>query len=141
MGRTCAESASNRAQQAAPLQRKEILQELLAGFGEDGFGVELDAFDFVATMTEAHDDAVVGFGSDGEFARQGFSFDNQRVITGGGERVGKFAENAFAVVMDLAGLAVEKLRGTNDFPAEGGADGLVAEANPEDGKFSSQALD
>ena len=34
--------------------------------------MELDAFDFVAAVAEAHDDAVVGFGGDREFARQGF---------------------------------------------------------------------
>jgi hypothetical protein len=47
------------------LQGEEIFQELLAGFGQDGFGVELDAFEFVAAMAEAHNDAVVGFGGDG----------------------------------------------------------------------------
>jgi len=63
---------------------EKVLQELLAGFGEDGFGVELDAFDFVAAVAEAHDDAVVGFRGDGELAGQGFSFDNERMIAGRG---------------------------------------------------------
>ena len=44
---------------------EEILEELFAGCGEDGFRVELDAFDFVAAVAEAHDDAVAGFGGDG----------------------------------------------------------------------------
>ena len=117
------------------------MQELLAGFGEDGFGVELDAFDFVAAVTKAHDDAVVGFGGDGEFAGQRFPFDNERMIARGGERVGKLTENIFAVVMDLARLAVEKFRGANDLSAEGRANGLVAETNPENGKLPCQALD
>ena len=60
------------------------MEELLAGFGEDGFGVELDAFDFVAAVTKTHDDAVAGFGGDGQLARQRFSFDNERVIARGG---------------------------------------------------------
>ena len=76
------------AQHAAPLQRKEILEELFAGFGEDGFGVELHAFDFVAAMTEAHDDAVVSFGGDGKLAGERFSFDNERVVACGGKRIG-----------------------------------------------------
>ena len=126
---------------AKDLKRKEILEELLAGFGEDGFGVELHTFDFVATVSEAHDDAVVGLGGDGEFTRQGFSFDDERVIAGGGERVGQFTEDVFAVVMDLAGFAVEKLWSANNFSAEGRANGLMAEANPEDGKLSCQTLD
>jgi hypothetical protein len=41
------------------------LQQLFAGRGEDGFGVELDAFDFVAAVAEAHDGAISGFSGDG----------------------------------------------------------------------------
>ena len=97
--------------------------------GEDGFGVELDAFEFVAAVADAHDDAVVGFGGDGEFARKRFAFDDQRVIARGGEGLGEFAENIFAVVMDFAGLAVKEFWRANDFAAEGRADGLMAEAD------------
>lgn len=116
-------------QQNAPLQRKKVLQKLLAGFCEDGFGVELHALDFVLAVPEAHDNAVVGFCSDGKLAGQGFSFNDERVIAGGGEGVWKFAEDIFAVVMDLAGFAVKKFWGANDFSAESGAYGLVAETN------------
>jgi hypothetical protein len=48
----------------AKSESKKILEELFAGIGQDGFGVKLDAFDFVAAVTEAHDDAVVGLGGD-----------------------------------------------------------------------------
>jgi len=89
------------------LQREKILEELLAGIGEDGFGMELDAFDFVATMPEAHDDAVVSLGGDGEFARQGFLLDNQGMVARCGEGVWQLAENIFVVVMNLARFAVE----------------------------------
>ena len=105
------------------------MQELLAGIGEDGFGVELYAFDFVAAVAEAHDDAVVRFRSDGEFARQGFSLDDQGMVARSGERIRQLAENVFVVVMNLAGFAVEQFRRANDFSAERGADSLVTEAN------------
>ena len=49
---------------------EEILEELLAGFGEDGFGMELHSFDLVAAVAHAHDDAIAGFGGDFEFARE-----------------------------------------------------------------------
>jgi len=103
--------------------------------------VELDAFDFVAAVAHTHDDAVFGFGSDGKFARQRFSFDDEGMVARGGEGVGKFAENIFVVVMDLAGFAVEEFRRTNDLAAEGGADGLVAEAHTKNRKFSCEAFD
>ena len=129
------------AQQAAQLQRQEILQELLAGIGEDGFRVELDALDFVAAVAEAHDDAVVRLGGNGKLAGQRPSFNNERVVARGGERVRQFVEDVFAVVMDLARFSVEKLRGTHDFSAEGSADGLVAEADTKNWKFSGKAFD
>lgn len=47
------------------LQRQEILQELLTGISEHRFGVELDTFEFVAAVTDTHDDAVFGLGGDG----------------------------------------------------------------------------
>src|SRR5260370_3024772 len=89
------------------LQRQEVLEELFAGIGEDGFGVELDAFDFVATMAETHDDAVVSLGRDGELARQGFFLDDEGMVARRGERVGQLAENVLMVVMNLAGFSLK----------------------------------
>ena len=70
-------SCSTGAHHAAPLQREEVCEELLAGVGEDGLGVELDAFNLVPAVAEAHDDAVIGFGGDGKLVRQRFLFDNE----------------------------------------------------------------
>ena len=125
----------------APLQGKKIFEELLAGIGEDGFGVELDAFDFVATVTEGHDDAVVGLGGDRQLARQGFFFDDQGVVARGGEGIRQLAKNILTVVMDLARFAMEEFRSADDFASERGANGLVAKAHAEDRKFSGEALD
>jgi hypothetical protein len=43
-------------------------------------------------------------------------------------------------VVDRAGFAVKKLRGADYFSAKSCADGLVTEANAENGKLSRQAL-
>src|SRR5260370_11095414 len=45
------------------------------------------------------------------------------------------------VVMNLAGFAVKEFRGADDFAAERGANGLMAEADTQDGKLSGEALD
>ena len=103
--------------------------------------MELDAFDFVAAVAEAHDDAVGGFGGDGEVAGEGFAFDDERMVARGEEGIGQIAENIFAVVMDFAGFAVEELGGADDFAAEGRADGLMTEADAEDGEFAGEPLD
>src|SRR6266704_8449 len=102
--------------------------------------MELHAFDFVAAVTESHDDAVAGLGGDGEFARQGFFFDDQGMVARGGEGIGQLAEDILAVVMDLASLAVKEFRSADYFSAERRADGLMAKAHAKDGKFSGQAL-
>src|SRR5713226_6952978 len=63
------------------------------------------------------------------------------MVARGGERIRQLAENVPAVMMDLARFAMEKFRGADDFAAEGGANGLMAEAHAKDGKFSGEALD
>jgi len=122
-------NSTQRTPRAQRSQRQEILEELLTGSGEDGFGVELDAFEFMAAVAEAHDDAVVSFGGDGEFARKRFAFDDERMVARGSERLGELAENIFTVVMDIARFSVKEFRRANNFPAEGSADGLMAKAN------------
>src|SRR5712691_5667483 len=92
-------------------------------------------------MTKTHDDAVVGFSGNGEFARQGFFFDDQRMVARGGKGIGKLAEDILAVVMDLARFAMKKFRRANNFTAERGANGLMAEAHAKNRKFSGEALD
>src|SRR5206468_13120963 len=103
--------------------------------------MELDAFDFVAAVAEAHDDAVTGFGGDGEFAWERFALHDERVIARGGEGVRQLAEDVFAVVMDLARFAVEEFRGANDLASKRSANGLMPEAYAEDREFSCKAFD
>src|SRR5258708_3345458 len=92
-------------------------------------------------MAEAHDDAVVSFGGDGQLARQGFFFDDEGMVAGGGGGIGKVAENIFVVVVNLARFAMKEFRGADDFSAKRGANSLVPEADTENGKFPSEALD
>jgi len=103
--------------------------------------VELDAFDFVAAVTEGHDDAVIGLGGDDEFARQGFFLDDQGMVARGSEGIRQLAEDILAVVMDLARFAMKEFRSADDFAAERSANGLMAEAHTENRKFSGEALD
>ena len=42
------------------LNPQEIRQQLFSGFSEDGFGVELHAFDLLLLVAEAHDESVGG---------------------------------------------------------------------------------
>ena len=91
--------------------------------------MELDAFEFVAAMAKAHDDAIVGFRGNGKLARERFPLDDQGVVTRGGERFRQFLEDAFAIVLDLTGLSMEELRCADDFAAEGFSYCLVTQAH------------
>ena len=102
--------------------------------------MELDAFDFVAAMAEAHDDAVVGFSGDDQLAGERFALDDEGVIPRGCEWLRQIAENIFAVMMDFAGFAVKEFWSANDFAAEGRTDRLMAEADAKDWKFSREPL-
>ena len=55
-------------------------------------------------------------------------------------RRGQAGEDAFAVVMDFAGLAVKKFWRANDLPAERRANSLMAETDAQNWKFTSQLL-
>ncbi len=100
--------------------------------------MELDAFEFEAAMADGHDDAVGSFRGDGEIARKRSALNDQGVIAGGGEGIGKFAEDALAVVLNGTGFAVEEARSANDASTERGADGLMTKADAEDGIFRAR---
>jgi len=70
-----------------------------------------------------------------------FFFDDQRMVARGGEGIGQLAENILVVVMDLAGFAVKKFWSADNLAAKRHANGLMTEADAEDGKFSGEALD
>ena len=120
---------------------QEVAEEGETCGGEDGFGVELDAFDGKLAVAEAHDDAVGGFGGDFEAARQRAAFDDERMIARGFEILREAAKNRFAVVMNFAGLTVHDFFRADDFATERVADGLMAEADAENGNFAGEVLD
>ena len=120
------------------LQAEEVLKEGWAGRGEDGFGVELDAFNGKVAVAKAHDDAVVGFGGNGEATREGAALDHQGMVARSGEGARKAMKNGFAIVADLAGLAVHEAGCADDAAAKGLADGLMAEADAQNGKLAGE---
>src|SRR5438309_289425 len=63
------------------------------------------------------------------------------MIASGYERVREAGEHAPAVVMNLGHLAVKQARRPHDAPAEPLADGLMAEADPEERESSREPLD
>lgn len=95
--------------------------------------MELHAVQGGGAVAEAHDDAVVGAGSDVQFGGHGGGFYGEGVVAGGGEGAGEVFEDGGAVVDELGGFAVHEFGGVGDDAAEGFCDGLVAEADAEEG--------
>jgi hypothetical protein len=99
--------------------------------GGDAFGVELHALDREVAVAKAHDRAVLEPRGDLEAIGQARALHDQRMVARGSERGGQAREDALAVVMHLSELAVHDPVCAHDAPAEGLADGLVAEADTE----------
>ena len=100
--------------------------------------MKLNALDLHLAVAQAHDKAVGRSGGDFQAGGKALAFHDKRMVTGGLERVGQAFENGPAVVMDLAGLAMHQLRRPDDLAAESLPDGLMAEANSQEGNTSGQ---
>ncbi len=115
------------------LASKKVTDQLLAVGGEHALGMELDTFDRELAVTKTHDDgstvAIDSTGADLELFRERFLGNNQGMIASGGHWGGDAAENGAAIVIDLAGLSVHEIGGTNNITTESGADGLVSETD------------
>ncbi len=103
--------------------------------------MELYAPDGQFAVAQAHDFAFGGFGGDFEAVREGGAFDEQGVVAGGLQALGESAEEVFAVMGDGGGLAVHEAVGPDDVSSEVLADGLVAEADAEDGDLAGEGFD
>ena len=74
-------------------------------------------------------------------SRGRISLDDERMVARGRERLGQFAEHAFFVVMDFTGFAVKEFWSADNFAAERGADGLVAQADAQNREFAGKFFD
>ena len=110
-------------------------------FRGDGLGVELDPFQDVDAVTHAHHLTVRGPGRDLELGRQRRLLQGEGVVAREGRPPGYAAEEAAAVERQLLGLAVDDPPRGDDARAERVADGLVAEADPEDRHDARQPAD
>src|SRR5262249_38808101 len=108
------------AQQLRPLERQEAL------------GVELHAVQRKGAVPHPHDLVLVGPGRDDEVGiAERVALDDEAVVAGRLERVGKAGKDALVIVMDQRSLAVHDAVVTHDLAAERVADALMAQADAE----------
>src|SRR5439155_10708902 len=114
----------------SPRARQERLRKVRADGRQDRLGVELNTVNRQLTVAYGHH---LSFGARGrDFQAIGDRGCRERMVTACLERVGEAAEEAPAVVVDHARLAVHKLLRLTDLAAEGLDDRLVAETDAED---------
>ena len=96
--------------------------------------MKLYAFNVQCKVPDAHDfiqipRIILCPGSDFQAIGQGSLFDDQGVITGGGERIGKPFKHADIVMINRWGFTVHDVFGMDNIAAKGIAYALMAEAN------------
>ena len=108
---------------------REVLQELAAVLGADRFGVELHAPEGPLAVAQPHQEPVLR--PSGLLQTGGQLFDYQRVVAHGREGAGDVAEEARAVVVNLAQATVHRLRCVLHAPPVDEAEPLMPEADAE----------
>src|SRR5437868_1325642 len=71
---------------------EKIAHDHPAILGEDAFGMELHTPDWKFFVPNAHDLAFIGFRRDFQAVRNRIALNDERMISGGGERIRHFAE-------------------------------------------------
>jgi hypothetical protein len=122
------------------LQFQEVLEDLPAMFGEDAFGMKLDAPDRELLVFDTHDFAFSGFGGDGKAIGKRLPLDDQGMVAGGGEWIGHAEEQVLAVMLDHRGFAMHHPVIHDDIASEGVTNALVSEANAQQGNGGSEGF-
>ena len=111
---------------------QEVVQQGMAVFGCDAFGMELHAMDGMGLVHHALDHAVLAGGGDFQRRRHAGRIDGEGVIARGQEIIVEAAEHRLAGVMHAGQLAVHRFGRAHDAAAIDLADGLMAQAHAQD---------
>jgi len=103
--------------------------------------MELYPMHGVVPVSQPHDLTVFCFCRDFQTGWKAFSFDSQRMVTGGNKRIGHAMKNAASVMVNLRNLTVHQVRSTHDPAAKSNPNSLMTQADAEDGQFLMEVLD
>ena len=123
----------------APPPGEEVRDDLRTLPGEDALRVELDPLDGVSQVPEPHDASIVKtLRGDSELGGECLAVGDQRMVPGGGEGIPDPLVDPLPIVADGGGFAMDRALPPDDPAPEGGADGLVAQADPQCGYLPGQ---
>ena len=86
--------------------------------------MELQAFDAVFLVPNAHDEAVACLRRNDKALGAGFPVNDQAVVSRGSKRIGNAGEQLFAIVNDFRYFPVHEVRRPDNGTAERISDGL-----------------
>lgn len=121
--------------------REEVSEQPVPGSRENRLRVELHAFYIQVPVSQTHDRAVVGLGSDLEDVWQALSLDHERVISRCLQRVRQACEHSSGVVANERRLAVHDLGRPHDLAAVDLTYALMTEADTQDGYSARETAD
>ncbi len=84
---------------------------------------------------------VIGPGAGCQVIGERVFGDDQAVVSGGQEGIGKSLEESFAGVSDVGDFPVHQPRGWHDLSSESFGDRLVSEADTEQGDLGTEVFD
>ena len=123
------------------VKRQEVAEEFLAVFGEDAFGMELDAPNGEFPVTQSHDFALVGFGGDLQAIGKAIAIHDERMVASSREGVGNILKEFPAVVFYRGSFTVHHAVVDFDLRLERMSDALVSQADAQDGQNARPSLD
>ena len=122
----------------------------MTAFGQYGFGVELHSLYRQGSMAQTHNDRPALLSGAAGFRRAGRNFqlpgqrvlgNDQRVIASARERRRQSREDALAIVIYFAGLAMHQAVRAHYQPAKRLSNGLMPKANTENRHLPSHVPD
>src|SRR5206468_11867899 len=99
--------------------------KFVAGTGQDGFRMELHAFDAKGAVAKSHDLSLRGLRRDFQTGGERRAPDDQRMVARRFKRAGQIAKDRLLIMTDHGRLAMHQTFGADQLPAQGLSDALI----------------
>src|SRR5438445_2614912 len=122
-------------------ETQEVAEKFFDGTGQDGFRMELHAFDAKSAVAKAHDLSLCSLRRDFQTGGERLAPDDQRMIAGRFKRVGQIAKDRSLIMTDHGRLPMHQTFGADHLPAKGFSDALMTKTDTENRNGSRQTFD
>src|SRR5438093_3807259 len=120
---------------------QEVTEKFFAGTGQNGFRMELHAFDAKGAVAKAHDLSLRGLSGDFQTGGERLAPDDQRMVARRFKRVGQIAKDRLLIMTDHRRLAMHQTFGANHLSAKCFSDALMTKTDTENRNGPRQTFD